>query len=161
MSRLGPTAPKATAPEEDFKYVFFAGFRLGSDYPYKYQLYHLRVEAVDLEWPDWLPYIDVKTHSPAVAPNHTRWPIQARVIPGTKAPARVVPGARVAAIFTNDDTVRIAVRRKGWVEVSDQWRAARATRLAPPVQPEPGPLESVVEIAARVVRRGRGAQQAG
>lgn len=160
-----PFMPSATkgAPEGDFKYVLFAGYRTGPDWPNKYVLYHTQVQSVSLDWPDWLPYIDVKTHAPAVAPLHTRWPIQVEREPGK--PPRTAPGARVSAIFTNDKAVRDVVFRKGWVDVSDIYRRAleahRAAQAAPAPKPvQPSAVETMTEIAARVLPSRRRAAPA-
>jgi len=156
MSMVINPAPVLPA-ESDCKYVLFAGYRLGPEWPYKFIFYHTTVWSGQYDWPEWLPYIDVKTHAPAVAPVHTRWPIR---VGKTEPEYRTAPGARVSAIFTNDPVVRQMLFKRGWVDVSDLYRAALARHRAGPVPvapPGPGLVETVadkaVEIAARVLPR--------
>lgn len=148
-----PTVPKGK-PEGDFKYVLFAGYRLGSAWPHKYIMRHTTVTSVDLEIPEWLPYLDLRSlppNTPAMVAVHTRWPIQFK--------GRFVAGARVSAIFTNDKVVRDIVFHKGWVDVSDYWHKAEAEHLAAlanPTPDQPGTVQAVIEIAARAIGRGKG-----
>lgn len=158
MSRLGPTASQIM-PEGEFKFVLFAGHRPGSHWPFKYRFRHgIEVTSIDLAWPDWLPHIDVKDRSVAphhIATMHTTWPIAVR-----KADHQPVPGARVSAVFTNDEIVMKVLRQKGWVNVSDQWHKAKAEHEASLVastqEPTPGPVAKVVELAARATGRKGG-----
>lgn len=148
----GRQAPQ-TPPEGEFKYVLFAGYRLGSAYPHTYRLYHKTVTSVDFAWPDWLPHVDVRKLAPAVAPMHTRWPMALG--------DRVVAGARVSAIFTNDKIVRDYLFKHGWVDVSAPWAEAQARRNATPAQlDEPSLTQTVTEIATRALKRGRKAVDA-
>lgn len=145
----GPKAPSGK-PEGEFKYILFAAPKFGADYPYQILTTHGAVgKSVALEWPAWLPYIDVKTHAPKVAGAHTRWPIVAK--PGDTSP---LPHSKVAAIFTNDDIVWFKARRIGWVDVSDLWRKAEEAARHP-APPEQAGREVVDVVVTK--RRGRGA----
>lgn len=139
-------------PEGDFKYVLFAAPRMGSGWPYTYQFYQGRVQSVDLEIPSWLPYIDVREVAPVVANAHPRWPMP------LKNQSGFVPGARVAAMFTNSDVVRRVLFKKGWVDVSERWHKAEAAHreaLANPTPDPPSAFQAVTEIATVALRRGR------
>lgn len=146
-----PQVPR-NKPDGDFKYVLFAAYRLGSAWPHKCIMRHATVTSVDLEIPEWLPYLDLRSlppNAPAMASLHTRWPIQIK--------GRFVPGARVSAIFTNDPVARQILFKRGWIDVSDYWRKAEAAHLAALANPsEPSVIQAVTEIAARAVGRGKG-----
>lgn len=148
-------------PEGDFKYVLFGGLQHGSNWPFRYPLYHMTVTSVDLEWPAWLPYIDIKTVAPSgIVSAHTHWPERLRKTD------QVLPGSRVAAIFLNDKVAYDMMRRKGWVDVSKQWHEAHEKHLRAQAEPavEPVPsgltqaLQVVTEVATNAIpRRGRAA----
>lgn len=138
-------------PEGEFKFVLFSGPKHGSGWPYVERLRHVTVQSIDLEWPDWLPYIDVKSYAPVVAGAHPRWPLGRN--------GKVLAGARVAAMFTNDPVVRQVLFKKGWVDVSEPYHAAEQAHLealANPVKAEPSIVDSAVEAVQALAQAATG-----
>lgn len=139
-----PAKAEKTKPEGDFEFVLFAGPKLGSSWPQVLRLRHTTVVSVDYEWPEWLPYMGVRDLVPNLAGAHPRWPLGRN--------GKALPGSRVAAVFTNDPVVRQILFRKGWIDVSKQYREAEQAHREALANPQPEPAPSILDSAVSAVQ---------
>lgn len=134
--------------------VFFRACHHGPLWRHQIHHYAGLLKSRHMEWPDWLPHKPARDLAPLVSSVHRFWP--------EGDAGKVKAAQRVAVIAYRGRDVaplRVILRRAGWVDVTDLWRAAvearaaalKETSMAASVKPlaEVGPLEPVGEVVTR------------